>query len=382
MADIEELIKLRIQTDKVVTTCYEALSAETLDKQNVEHLEERLSSKIYQVEGLIQARKKQELPEEVIEELYRRRSALKRIADGLAWMIFDYDTSVLNTLFKGSSPGFMAGKNGYENERTVVKALYRIDEIRYAIQCDITNALRLGDVLAINQNGEITPIEVKGTGSGRLQRQKNRSRSLLEYARTGILYNTVSGMQPLHALRVENTFTQYCSELEILADQAAIEGIATGKFDDCVVLTVINAQGEVNQEDLVEQLRPYIQDWEQVTFSSLGRHLSKDKDVLPYTRLPITVFPLRKDIGLSFVLGHLDCIIAVNKDRVAAKIREAGLSCVINQDGTATVVSLAGKTYQIMDAWDKLFIELVTLPSFVNHVSMVAEHLDSWAKAE
>ena len=59
-------------------------------KLEIQELEGTLSDEIYYSEGVISEAR--ECKSETLEEAYyRRRTILKRIADGLSWIILDYD---------------------------------------------------------------------------------------------------------------------------------------------------------------------------------------------------------------------------------------------------------------------------------------------------
>jgi len=115
-------------------------------KENFRDIEDYLSTKIFEVENFIHETRIQGTFD-LEEEFYRRRTLLKRIADGLAWKILDYDTHVIHGCSIGHSPGFMYGKESYLYERNIVRAAYQIPTINYAYQCDITNFLRVSVIM-------------------------------------------------------------------------------------------------------------------------------------------------------------------------------------------------------------------------------------------
>ena len=181
------------ETDEIIKSAYIRLRMDHLTKNQAQELEQFLSSQILIAEEGVGKAKQNQMIEQA-EEMYRRRTILKRIADGLAWYILDFNSEAINGFSIGHSPGFMAGKRGYQSERHVVKALDKLQNIRYAIQCDITNTLRVSDVLAVTEGGEIIPIEIKGTPSGRSQRQKKKVNQILKFLETGVMDNAILGM--------------------------------------------------------------------------------------------------------------------------------------------------------------------------------------------
>jgi hypothetical protein len=300
---MDDLLDLKTETDALIKTAYCSLRVDNLSKDQSQELEQYLSTQICISEEAIRKGKHDKL-DNLTKEMYRRRTILKRIADGLAWIIFDYNAKALNGCSIGHSPGFMAGKQGYQYERNVVEALYILPNIRYAIQCDITNILRLSDILALKIDGQMVPIEIKGTPSGRSHRQKKRVDEILEFLRTGILENAVKGLAPLQSRTVPVTFEHYWNDLESLSRRALTDGMAWSVLDQCIIIQAINSQAHVDQ-DIIENMVKTV-NWGNATrtISSLGRHLSQDIDIMPRTRLPLTVFPLSLEIGLEYILGH------------------------------------------------------------------------------
>ena len=372
---MNEINDLRDQTEKHVQKAYFALRTEEFTKEKFRRLEESLSTLIYETEGKIQQNKVNKL-NEIVDELYRRRSILKRIADGLAWIMFDFNSETISPASIGHSPGFMAGKKSYKFERNIVRALYTLPEFRYAIQCDITNILRLGDVMAFRDNGEIIPIEVKGRKSGRSHRQMKRFKQILKYARTGSLINQKDGSRLLRSQKVSITFEDYRDELENIAKEALIEGIAWQILDNSLLLVVLDTAVDTQQQidEIIGDL-----EWreDKLTISSLGRHLSKDKEIMPRTGLAITVFPIPNSLGLKFLLRQLDAVIVFNKANVLRHLSDKGLDSVLNEDGSANIKTQHGNKFSIINGWDKILNELVTIPCFVDFICAIADNVDS-----
>jgi Holliday junction resolvase len=373
---VVDQLELRTETDALVKSAYYALRVDNLSKDQSQELEQYLSTQICISEEAIRKGKQDKL-DDLTEEMYRRRTILKRIADGLAWKIFDYNAEALNGCSIGHSSGFMAGKSGYQYERNVVEALYNSPNIRYAIQCDITNILRLSDIMAIQTNGQIIPIEVKGSPSGRSSRQKRRVNEIMEFLRTGVFEDAIKWMAPLQSHKVPVVFEHFWDELEGLSRRALKDGMAWSVIDHCLILQVVNTQADIDQDSIENMIKAV--NWGNATrtISSLGRHLSRDIDIMPRTRLPLTVFPLSLEMGLEYVLGHLDAVIILNKAAIVDRIRESGLECLLNEDGSATAFTRGGIKFQILDAWDKMLSELVTASSFIGYISATAEKVDS-----
>jgi hypothetical protein len=296
-------------------------------------------------------------------------------------VIFGYNPELISACALGHSPGFMAGKQGYMYERKVVDDQYARSEVKYAIQCDITNVLRLADVMVSMSDGRFIAIECKGTKSGRSQRQKKKAEQKLNFLQTGIFELGIKELAPLHSYSVPVRFNHYWNELEELAKSALQDGISWRLLDNSLIIQVVDTKAPIEQSlnNVVENFTRET-DWNRkskLTISSLGRHLSKDLDFLPLTRLPLTIFPLSTEVGLQFVVGRLDAVIILNKEKALKPITEKGLECRIREDGSVILKTPLGQDFEVHDAWDKILNELVTISSFADYVHAAADKIDT-----
>jgi len=371
-----DLGNIRTETNEKVRQAYFVLHDDPYSKDSIQGLEEKLSNDIYDAETQIQ--KSRNLFPEIMEEYYRRRTILKRIADGLAWIILDFNSSQIRACSIGHSPGFMAGKQGYTAERHLVSAFAKHPKIRGAIQCDITNVLRLGDVITVNNDGETQPFEVKGSKSGQATRQRQRAKKVVEFINTGIFDDYIKGLGPLHTYKVPITYKYYWKELETLSRKATQEGIAWDIFDDSLAICVME-KSHSDQEIIDEVTQNITANWEKPnpTFRSLGRHMNRDLEMLPIKRLPLTVFPIDTSLGIRFVLSELDAIIMLNVNGALKKLEEAGLNISRDVNGVATINLPSGTKFSIVNGWEKILLELITVPSFVEYILFSAQKVDS-----
>ena len=162
---------IKKETDEVVKDLYLSLRWPILTKNEAQKLEVILSTSIVQAEEKILFYKKSSDTD--IEEAYQeRRAILKRIADGLACKFFGFDEHLLRVYAMSDAPGFMAGKSGYLSERKAIQGTYSFSEIKFAIQNDITNILRVGDITLLLPDEIILPIEIKSGKRGRKRLRK------------------------------------------------------------------------------------------------------------------------------------------------------------------------------------------------------------------
>lgn len=105
-------------------------------------------------------------------------------------------------------------------------------------------------------------------------------------------------------------------------------------------------------------------------FRGLGKHMNRDLQVLPITRLPLTLFPIDVLLGIKFILRELDAIIMLNIDIVLEKMKQVGLDISKDNDGVVVINLPSGIKFSIIDGWEKILLELITVPSFIDYVKL------------
>ncbi len=189
-------------------------------------LEADLSASIYAAEDLLLKVKGRDTSLEG--GLRRERKILKRIADGLAWKFFDEHFLLVSA--RQQSPGFMAGKAGYQNERHLVELVSKLGlpQISLVLQNDITNVLRYTDITILGSNGAIISYEVKSSPRGlrgsRAKRQASRGDAILEYLESGASKKLFS--EPLRTVEHHLERRYYWTQLDQVASAAVRMGSA------------------------------------------------------------------------------------------------------------------------------------------------------------
>jgi len=374
---------VRDVTNDIAIDAYLRLRYLDDDSQQIQQLEEILSTSIYVAEENIQKMRSSKLMD-FEDEYYRRRTILKRIADGLAWYILNFDSHAIHGCSIGSSAGFMAGKEGYFTERKLIRDIYTLPEMRGVIQCDITNILHWGDVIAVDRNGKVISVELKGNSSlndRRATRQKRRYKDVASFLKDGQQKSVMVNRTSLRTVNINITFKNYWDDLYEMISIALETGFSWRLFDDCVYVGVINTNVSHNQNIFLETLRNTNWDEPKLKISSLGRHFEKNLNRIPPTCLPLTIFSIDTTHGINFLLGNIDAVVVINIKEIVLRLNNMGVNAKINDENDVEVET--EKTKYIIDdgAWSKLLNELLTVPSFLellikSHNSFGNEFLD------
>lgn len=111
---------------------------------------------------------------------------LRSVGDGIAFIYIDrWDIKAL--AFNGS-PGFISGKDGFENEWAFLQQVRTLGVP--ALLADLTHCLTYGDLYVFKEGRRPIIVEVKGDSSGgRDRRQIRRLRRVADYLNTGRIEN-------------------------------------------------------------------------------------------------------------------------------------------------------------------------------------------------
>jgi hypothetical protein len=162
------------------------------------------------------------------------------VGDALAWRVFGFQRKYIIALLQNAPPGVMAGKEGLAAERDRVRQAWH-DDGRFALQHDLTNCLRIGDITVFGNDGSHQIIEVKSNPHRRSPAQARRIKAAEEALR---------GAGPLpgkdRRARLFDLDVPFATRLQALAlglERAASEGIFTARVPGARVLLVTDLYG-------------------------------------------------------------------------------------------------------------------------------------------
>ncbi len=317
--------------------------------------------------------------DKVIKAVYnRRRARLKRLADGFVWTALGFDEIRLLAYAGNPTPGYMAGKAGYLAERSVVETLYGFSDVVFAIQNDITNILRVGDVTVLLPNQTIKIIEVK-SGSGeaglaRTQRQEERSRNIHEYIRSGSsTVLAVGDFEHLQHIRASWTPTYYWGQLQRLCSEALKRGVMWKQLDANVVAIAYHPSLLANLRDIMGAAISST-GWKKakLRIGVLSTQFEESEKASAKVRyiIPITAFRMDPEIIVSLLAGDLDVMVILNTTAVVEALKNGGM-VVTNDDGRVTVHTETA-TLEISErTWNWVIYGLRTVSTLVTSVQCV-----------
>lgn len=372
---MEECQDVEEETIQLVREFYPLLQLINLDgKSSAQRLEVALSTAILKAEELILYSKIKFNTD--LEIAYRRRRAiLKRLADGLAWKFFGFDEHLLRVYAQPDPPGFMAGKSGYSSERLVTEVGYEYPEVKFAIQNDITNVLRVGDVTLLLSNGAIFSIEVKAShrkiNSPRTKRQIKRYEEIVAYVQAGSGEMVEILGEPQYSVAVPLDQKYYWKDLERIAFRAKQKGAAWQVVDKGVLIICHKEYDELKLQCLLGRALHDAR-WIEasVRFGCLSRHADPlDNDILRYVT-PITAFELDPSILVDLLVGGLDATILVDVNVVKQMFRATGFETEISIESRMLIKASSGTKLKIAERpWNLLVYGLLTLPCFITLVA-------------
>jgi hypothetical protein len=165
------------------------------------------------------------------------------VGDALAWRVFGFQRKYIIALCQNAPAGVMAGKEGLVAERDHVRQAWH--DGRFALQNDLTNCLRIGDIVIFGNDGSHEIIEVKTDPARRSPAQQRKIKAAED---------AVRGAGPLPGVdrraRLYDLDVPFRTRLDLLAlglDRAARDGIFTATVPGARSLLVTDVYGYTAQ---------------------------------------------------------------------------------------------------------------------------------------
>jgi hypothetical protein len=251
-------------------------------------------------------------------------NAIRQIGDGIAWRSFSYDRFTQRVLCSNAVNQIVLA-DGLVAEVQEWSAINDNDD-RRAIFNAVTNCISIGDVTAIDANGNVELIEVKSGKSKdrRLIRQKNRLKNAAGILTSG--FGIIEGKEVI-AGSLALTPTNYLSELRIKLNEAGKLGWSAGLiaphcYVDCFDIEKLGSFEGIS--DAVEEAHKRLDEqWSDelvTTWCSL--------DVIAFTPnvAPFSIFPFDDRTCVELMIGAKFFINSLNLSHVLRVFLNAGWS--------------------------------------------------------
>ncbi len=284
----------------------------------------------------------------------------------------------------------MAGKAGYMGERlAVAKAQDFMPEpyrsraqCVFAVQNDITNCLRFGDVTCLMDDDTIISFEIKtGKSRGaRSRRQNERHDAVTEYLATGFISNPL--VSEVRLKRIDGDIQDHhaWTSVETVAETITADNLCSSiVVDDC---TLVIAADTIQQDVLVPAISGAMSTlgWNptEVRYGSLDRHIALRDDEVLTTLIPIMNWPIAHEVIADIALERVTVYVFINVSRLREVAAQAGIPVQPAQDSAPRTLALStiGQSHRLEVGermWDQLLYELLTVPSFIEQLKRLSE---------
>lgn len=249
--------------------------------------------------------------------------AIRDIADGIAWRLFDYDRTTLTIIANRPSSKHI-NPTGIESELLEFAHVFESKE-GIAILNDLTNCLKLADVTIRKDEGTFELVEVK-TGhksSGRITRQKQDLRRTVGLINTG-----KTDDERMDISQLDVTPQTYLRNIVSVIQEAEKNGAGIQIIGGYLLVECTDfekaSEKEFEKIKLIldrgkERRAKWVRDGDIVIDL-----LSQDKymDVKNYA--PFSVYPLSERIRVRLMIGSLFLVSYLNVSAVLRYIQERG----------------------------------------------------------
>lgn len=328
----------------------------SVQERSIKHYKERLSE-----EGAPQDFIKSQI---TAHELIA--NAIRQIGDGLAWRSVGYDRFTQQILCANAVKQAVVA-DGTIAELEEWSAINDQKGYRAIINA-VTNCISIGDITAIDTNGDVELIEVKSgkTKSRRLTRQKNRLRDATGVLTTGT--GIVEG-KSIVAASTPITPRNYLPRLKLLLAEAGEHGwsselVAPHCYVECVdvgKLAGLDAAASAMEDAYNHHIKQWGED-----LASRGCSLN----IIAFTPnvAPFSIFPFDDRTCIELMIGAKVFTTYINAAEVLKVFTEAGWfvesaleEAVVKTNGEAVVIMKKGGFYCYVPPADfaKLQFELL-----------------------
>ena len=253
--------------------------------------------------------------------------AIRDIADGIVWRLFDYDRATLYEIANRSS-GKHINPDGMEAELAEFAAIFDARK-GIAVFNDLTNFLKLGDITIRENDGSFEILEVKkgNTKSNRITRQKQRMMQTVTFLnfrereeKTGkFIINTLD-------VRPET----FCKNVSRIIEEAEWEGVGVGKIGEHLVVDCTDflraEELGLDMEKLMALRNPahkLVDDWYKK--GDIVQPFSP-ADTSEFVRnfAPLSIFPLSEGKRVKLMTNSLLLITYINPSVVLRYFEQMG----------------------------------------------------------
>ncbi len=255
--------------------------------------------------------------------------ALRDIADGIAWRMFDFDRATLTEL--ANRPGRKhLNIEGINAELHEFAAVFHERE-GVAVFNELTHFLKLGDVTIRKNSGEFEIVEVK-TGhktSGRITRQKQDMRRSVTFLNTGEREEEAGRIGILELDIRPETFHRLIDRIFRDAGEkgAVVERIGDHLIVECIDFMRVGKVDRSGVESVMARAREWTERWEAEGDLVLS-HWSQEKYLEVRNYAPFSIFPFPEIVRVKLMTGSLWLVTYVNISAVTRYFEQRGWKVV------------------------------------------------------
>jgi hypothetical protein len=244
----------------------------------------------------------------VDQELYIcevERRAIKDIADGIAWRLFDYDRAILYELANRPETGHIKPESMVTELSTLYEAVRSRQGI--AILNDLTHFLKFGDITIRKDERlfEILEVKTQIIESGQTSRQRQGLRETVAFLNAGEREEDGHRATITYLNLRPETYIPEISELIVSAGE---KGTATKQVAEHLIVGCVDSSKAVeiglDEQIVTVELNPVLQ-WESsgnlvLPFESLTTKYENNRSYAPFS-----VFPLPETVRVKLMTGEL-----------------------------------------------------------------------------
>jgi hypothetical protein len=284
-------------------------------------------------------------------------NALEQVANGIAYRFFDYNHTLVQSLWRQQSSPFNILSDGFLNSTDVAAVLNDLPvHDRQVLLSDLNALTNIGDLVIKDATDfEIVEVKTSKKASGqKVSRQKAKMRELVDFLTGG--RKQIDGME-IEMLNVPARKHSLSTLGEVL-DKSDREGIAVAHLNVCISAGAI-CLDHVEKEQVKAKMD-----------ETLNRVVNgRDRNglwIIPSTYLrekagiiaPLTIYPIPSKQVVDILFGNKIVFFCLSLDAVETKLAQAGWNVArsknafgTGEDARAILAKEAPEDFNIFTLW-------------------------------
>lgn len=313
-------------------------------------------------------------------------AVLRGIADAGVWRVLEYNRAAIAVLGDGRPVAQLATGPGLNSELKTLASLWHGEGVP-AVLCDLTNCLRVADLLVIDdwepRRWRLHECKSGSALNSRSARQRKRLLGLQTLIGDGVGLGS-DGHDRMRLVRCPVPVESYHAEVRSLIGTAKEHGRAQAWLENGVYVEVLDRSEHRATQRLDDERHHHaamtqagVRPADQLRYSTTQRRI-RDRRATFSSQAPLALQPYAPEIVADMCLGELDIVTTLDAREIESRLASRGISATAARGvdaGDSFVTCTRGDRAVCVPAptREQILVEGLTLNTLVDVVDWMLE---------